>query len=288
MKLIEYTYTVVQYVHDPAAGEALNVGVVLFAPGASFLMAQFCHTYERLSKAFVDFDGEHFKRAVRRFEAAIERQAEQRTTGLFVVKDSVTDVGIIVKEIWPDPEMSFRYGDILSGLTENPKSTLASIYRRMVTSQYEKNKTERRSDEEVWAVYNKVFLRSAITPALQEHTFIAAPFEVKFEHSFKNGAWHALQPLSLDYTKPEGIKNKVTQWLGTAVVLEGNPELHKLYLLLGPPKTPAYQDAYQKAKDLLAKRVTVNHEIVEEKDAEAFAEKLATFMKDHGLLEPRR
>ena len=69
MKLVEYTYTVVQYVHDPGAGETMNIGVLLFAPEKHFLRAEFCHTYERLSKAFVDFDGDHFKRAVRRFES---------------------------------------------------------------------------------------------------------------------------------------------------------------------------------------------------------------------------
>jgi hypothetical protein len=47
-------------------------------------------------------------------------------------------------------------------------------------------------------------------------------------------------------------------------MLEGNPDLDTLYLLLGPAKTSAHQDAYQKAKELLTKRIKVNHRIVEE------------------------
>ena len=284
MKLVEYTYTVVQYVHDPDAGETMNIGVLLFAPKQQYLKAEFCHTYERLFKAFVDFDGDHFKRAVRRFEHAISRLAERWTTGLFAEADAPADVGVVAKTIWPDREMSFRYGEILTGLSENLDETLASIFYRMVTSQYEKNRLERRSDEEVWASYNKVFMRSAINHALQEHTFSTDSFEVKFEHSFKNGSWHALQPLSLDYTEPKGIQNKVTKWLGTAVVLEGNPELDTLYLLLGPPNAPDHQDAYRKAKSLLQKRLKVNHRIIEEGDAETFAVELAGFMREHGLL----
>ena len=181
--------------------------------------------------------------------------------------------------------MSFRYGEVLTGLSEDLEETLASIFQRMVTSQYEKNRLERRSDEEVWASYNKVFMRSEINRALQEHTFSTDAFEVKVEHSFKNGAWHALQPLSLDYSEPKGIQNKVTKWLGTAVVLEDNPELDTLYLLLGPPNAPDHQDAYRKAKSLLQRRLKVNHRIIEEGDAEAFAVELAGFMREHKLLD---
>lgn len=284
MKSVAYTYTVVKYVHDPSAGETMNIGVVLFAPDKHYLKAEFSRTYERLSKAFVDFDGEHFKRAIRRFEHAISRLSERWTTGLFAETDAPADVGLVAKTIWPDPEMSFRCGEILTGITENLDEALASIFDRMVTSQYEKSHTERRSDEEVWASYNKIFMRSAINHVLQEHTFSTDSFEVKFEHSFKNGSWHALQPLSLDYSEPKGIQSKVTKWLGTAVVLEDNPELDMLYLLLGPPNSPAHQDAYQKAKALLAKRLKVRHRIVEERDAEAFAVELAGFMRDHGIL----
>lgn len=284
MKLVEYTYTVVQYIHDPGAGEAMNIGVLLFAPKQHYLKAEFCHTYERLSKAFVDFDGDHFKRAIKRFDHAVSRLAERWTTGMFAETDAPADVGSVAKTIWPDREMSFRYGEILSGLSENLDETLASIFYRMVTFQYEKNRSERRSDEEVWASYNKVFMRSSINQALQEHTFRTDSFDVKFDHSFKNGSWHALQPLSLDYSEPKGIQNKVTRWLGTAVVLEDNPELDTLYLLLGPPDTPDHQDAYQKAKILLGKRIKVKHRIIEEGDAETFAVELAGFMREHGLL----
>jgi hypothetical protein len=166
MKLEEYTYTVMQYVHDPGAGETLNIGVVLFAPQVRYLKAEFSHTYERLSKALVDFDGEHFKRAIRRFEAALARLAERWTTGMFAAQEAPRDVGVIAHAIWPDPEMSFRYGETLAGVSEDLDATLASIFDRMVTSQYEKNRTERRTDEEVWAVYNRVFMRSSINRAL--------------------------------------------------------------------------------------------------------------------------
>ena len=68
MNGISYTYSVVRYLHDPATGETLNVGVVLWAPSVRCLAARFEHRYERLSNTFVDFKGEHYKRALRQFE----------------------------------------------------------------------------------------------------------------------------------------------------------------------------------------------------------------------------
>ena len=103
MKLVEYTYTVVQYVHDPGAGETLNVGVVLFSPKSHYLKAEFCHTYERLSRKFVDFDGDHFKRAVRRFEYAISRLAERWTTGMFVDGCLLTQMPLPTSVLSPEP-----------------------------------------------------------------------------------------------------------------------------------------------------------------------------------------
>jgi hypothetical protein len=255
----------------------------VFAPTASFLKAKFTHSYERFTKAFADFDGEHFRRAIRRFESALERQEERWKENLFS-SQSESNLRSITKMIWPDAEMSFRTGEILAGIADDLDNVLASIFERKVTFQYEKNRVERRSDDEVWAVYNKVFARSSISMELKEHTIVTDSFEIKFEHSFKNGSWHALQPLSLDYTRPEGIRDKVTKWLGTAVVLEGSAELAKLYLLLGPPKTPAYQEDYEKAKSLLSNRLKVPHQIVEEHEAQNFAEELAGYMREHGVL----
>ena len=41
MRKIPYTYCLVKYVHNPAAGEMLNIGVLLCAPSISFIDARF-------------------------------------------------------------------------------------------------------------------------------------------------------------------------------------------------------------------------------------------------------
>ena len=280
-----YTYSVIHYTHDPSAGESLNIGVVLFSPNARFLGAKFQQNYERLSKTFSGFNGENYRRSIRRFEAAIGKMSDEWTGSMFFETDIPKDLGTVLSMLWPDPGLSYGCGPVLAGISEEMNEAIVGIFDRMVTSQYDTESGERRSDQDVWSVYNKSFLRHSITRAFQPKVFETDAFDVKFEHTFKNGAWHALQPISLDYSKPEGMKNKVTRLLGNAVVLEDNAELSTLYLLLGPPKSQDQLPAYRKAKEILRKRIRVNHQIIEEDQAERFADTLATYMREHGVLD---
>ena len=107
--------------------------------------------------------------------------------------------------------------------------------------------------------------------------------ELDFEHAFKNERWHVLQPVSLDYARPESLQEKAMRCLGQASVLEGNPELGRLYLLLGAPLQPSHREAYEKAKRLLHK-MPVEHEVVEEDQAEEFARRIAECVREHGVV----
>jgi hypothetical protein len=72
MKAIAYTYSILRYVHDPAVGEALNIGVVLYAPSVRFLAVRLEYRYQRLSQTFAGFDGDQYRTALRQLESAIE------------------------------------------------------------------------------------------------------------------------------------------------------------------------------------------------------------------------
>lgn len=279
-----YTYSVIHYTHDPSADERLNIGVVIYSPSARFLGAKFQQTYERLSKTFSGFSGQDYKRNIQRFESAVDKMAAEWTQGMFIETKISRDVSAVTTVLWPDPDFSYACGPILAGISSDLPETLALLFDQVITSQYDTDSGERRSDQDVWSVYNKSFSRLSITRVLQPKTFATEAFDVKFEHTFKNGAWHALQPISLDYSKPEGMKNKVTRLLGNAVVLEDNAELDTLYLLLGPPKSQDQMSAYRKAKSLLQRRIKIKHQIIEEDQADRFAAGLEVYMREHGVI----
>jgi hypothetical protein len=283
MSKITYTYAIVRYRHDPAAGEMLNIGVLLYAPARRYFGLRLEQHFKRLSEAFAGFDGEQYRRTVRQFEQAIGRLWNDLTEGIPGMFDLPPDVGSLVAQVWPDQDLSFSIGPMLAGVTDNPEQTMEAIYRRMVLDQYERPIVENRTDEDVWSRYYRP-LPIEVKKALHEKTIETPDYELKFPHAFKNGQWHLLQPVTLDYTQNVNLQEKASRWLGRSVLLRDNQEIAKLYLLLGAPRQEDHRNAYNRAKNILNK-MPIRHQIVEEDEAADFAIYLQDYMKDHGLLQ---
>jgi hypothetical protein len=184
--------------------------------------------------------------------------------------------------IWPDTGGSFQPGPILAGITNDPEAELEILFERMVASQYQREPKTRRTDEEVWTLYQRR-LPVEVRRILKKKTFETREFEATFQHTFKNGRWNILEPVSLDYANPQSIQKKAIDLLGSAVALESHPELGTLYLLLGAPQNEAYRTRYNRAKDLLHK-MRVEKRLIEEDEAGDFAKYLASYMQEQGIL----
>src|SRR2546421_12030119 len=108
MNTIPYTYSVIRYLHDPATGEMLNIGVILCAPAARVIEGRLEFRYERLSDAFVDFDGEHYRRTLQQFAQVLDILRERLSaTTLFDLWDISANAQSIANQIWPDMDLSF-------------------------------------------------------------------------------------------------------------------------------------------------------------------------------------
>jgi hypothetical protein len=284
MNATAYTYCVVRYVHDPSAGEQLNIGVLMYAPDVPFVGAIVERRYERLSKVFANFDGDHYRRVLAQFEAAVQSFRDLYLGDLHEMWTPPKDAGSIGCRIWPDTDLSFQIGPVLAGVTNDPAQTLDATFARMVTSQHEKPETVRRSDDDIWAVYQRPLNSASVTRVLKPQTFTTDDIELTFDHTFRNGTYRALLPISMDLIRPESMRDKATRWLGYSVALRGVHELSKIYILLGRPQLESHLTAYLKAKNLLHK-MEILHEFVEEGEAEAFAVDLRNDLKSHGLLE---
>jgi hypothetical protein len=280
---VPYTFTVIRYIHDRAAGEMLNIGVLVYAPAAQFIGFRVEPRFERLSRAFSAFDGDAYRRTLKRLGDSID-QLQKRWSLLPELRELPNDARGVLKLIWPDADLSFETGSVLAGLTTEPLTHVVDeLFARMVSSQTPgRPDAERRTDEEVWTVYQRSLRERRISHLLAPTTFSAPEFEITFDHAFQNELWHVVQPVSMDFVRAESLQHKATRWLGNATALRGHPKLGKLYLLLGQPQLESHRGAYAKAKDLLHK-MPVEHMLVEENDAAAFADQLAVFMREHGI-----
>lgn len=279
--MIPYTFRVVRYVHDPALGERLNVGVLLYAPDGNFFGAKFESLYSRLSGAFLNFEGENYRRHLNRLESAFRRVSEEALPHLELF-DAPRNLETLTRQVIIDTGGSFEPGVLLTGITDDPAAELEIIFDRMVASQYRRETKTHRTDEDVWAVYQRR-LPAEVRRLLKEKTFETREYDETFPHTFKNGLWHILEPVTMDYADPGSMQNKAVDWLGRSLALRDHPDLGKLYLLLGAPQKEGFGGRYSRVKDLLHK-IPVEHEIIEEDEAADFAEHIADYMRKQGLI----
>jgi hypothetical protein len=278
-----YTYSVIRYVHDRGAGETLNVGVILFSPGLRFLDVKTEGRYERLSAAFANFSGEQYRSTIRRLNLAVKAVTDRWDADSLRLWPLPISIEGVYSSIWSDKDLNLQFGPVLSGVSDDPAGALEHLFDRMVISQYLRETGERRTDEQVWAVYRKPLVTTALEKVLQPKLISTSDFEIRLEHTFKNERIHALLPLSFDYSRPEALQNKAARWLGAGVALSGHDELAKLYFLLGAPQLQSQLSAYNRAKGLLNK-IPLKHEMVEEDEAEDFATEIAALAKAHGVI----
>jgi hypothetical protein len=269
-----YSYVVLRYVPDQGAGESLNVGVVVFSELARFFGARINSHYERLSQAFATFDGPAYRRGVANLYQAF-RSAERSLSEKPLLTDdaSLTEW---LRILMPDSGGSFSFTPPRHGIAEDLNEEVAILFDRMVLSQGTgSDGPTRRDDMQVWRTYEKA-LTPAISKRLRPKSFTTESVRVDFEHALKNGKWHVIQPVSMDFQQPESMQRRASQWVGTTVGLREAPELGTIFFLLGEPSK--HRKAYERAKALLDK-APVRHEIVEERDVEHLNRRLLELMR---------
>jgi len=273
---VPYNYSLVRYVHDPIAGEVLNVGVILYSPTVPFLDAKLEFRYERFSSAFAQFDGERFKQVLRHFSSAVDEARESLSAAPLFIRDSnaSTTSTDIARRIWIDAGLSFRVSEPMGGAGENMPALLEELFDRFVTSQYPRQESQHMTDEQVWTRYRGK-LPNEVKRNLRTKSFETPDYTIEFEHAFQNERWHVLQPVSMDYAKTASIQDKATKWLGAAMNLRESPEAAKgkFYFLLHPPELESQQQAYIRAKNIFHK-MPLDHEFFEETETARLSEEL--------------
>ncbi len=272
-----YSYVVLQHVPDPGAGEALNIGVVVYSQKARFLKLHADSRYERLSQAFAKFDGAGFRRAIANL-LLVFRDAEKtlRDQPLFESDRSFVDwLGALV----PDLGASVSFSAPRHGITSDLDDEVGILFHRMVESQKGVAiERPRRDDEQVWKACVP-HLAEPVRRNLMAKSFNTSSVKIDFEHAVKNGRWHVIQPLSMDFKRAESMQRKASEWVGTSVGLSQAPDFGTILFLLGRPST-GHSKAFQRARALLD-QTPARHEIISEDDTARLNRRLLDLL-EHG------
>lgn len=161
------------------------------------------------------------------------------------------DAATIARRALPTDDSTLQWAPVGSGLTDDPAKTFDRLYTRLVT-RYDFVSPDRRTDSDVWRPVREKLQERAIPIELQEKVIVGANDEIAFRHAWKNGIWHAYEPLSLDLADADGIKEKARRWRGhLSAVADGSSELVKFSFIDGTPRNPSLGPAYRNALAIL-------------------------------------
>jgi len=142
-----YTYTILRYVHDPRAGEMLNVGIVLHTPSDHRLLVRTRNTFGRVKEAFPDLDGDAFKSAMRAIDRAIGAVAKDLAATTLL--SGQLDAAALARKALPEDDSALQWSPVGSGLTSDAEATLERLFERLVRRNDDRT-LRRRVDDEVW------------------------------------------------------------------------------------------------------------------------------------------
>jgi hypothetical protein len=278
-----FTYTVLRYVHDIATGEFVNMGVALYAPEAKYVSAICTPRYGRLSKMFLNVNGDHLRSLVRFIQARFEEYGSKLSAELGL--ECPKSIMEIATGILPRDDSSLQWSEPNGGFTEDPGATLEQLYVRLVEKYEQRAQVPSRTDDEVWRVYRKELeSKEGILSRLQPKRIIAKDYDHEFEHAWRNGIWNLFQPVSLDLFDAESILDKANRWLGRAHNLKDSKDKFRLWMLIAEPRIEKLRPAYAKALNILDK-MPVERTFVTEREATKFSRELAEEMAKHPVTD---
>jgi len=280
-----YTYTVLRYLHDMVTGEFLNVGLVVYAPEAGVLKHKLRTTIGRIKNVFPDLDRYSFAEAQRSVARGLRRiEKAENLKGLTLEPH---DARSIACKALPNDDSALQWSPVGSGLTANVNETFDRLYERFV-ARYDTKTPHRRSDEEVWRPVAERLVTRKLPISLMEKTIVGATDSVTFKHAWKNGVWHAYEPVSLDLADAENIKDKARRIFGNLVATHdphaiGNSEQNlKLKLFVGAPDNPRLRPAYESALKIL-RTAPFNTEVFEEQQVDELVNRIEDDARSTGF-----
>jgi hypothetical protein len=284
MKDSIFSFSVLQYRHDPWIGEALNVGVLLSSNVHGFLKMKVRTASPRLSQAYPSLNAPAFRGVVRSMESqvmAIANRYERDGKSLaanFKGHDfgsGVPSSGDVAISILPDDDSALRWRPQGVGSSSNRELELERLFRRYVAHWDADSGRDVRTDEDVFSVFHQALRKSPKNVDLEEKIIHTPRFgELKFKHTFRNGSLHIVQPLSFDAANADTLFAKAAKWSGMLSRLQDNENI-KPYFVTGAPSSPALNYAYLSALDLLRGAVA-SPTVVDEKQSALIVEALVS------------
>ena len=273
-----YEFSILRYVHDTLTGEFVNVGVVIYCEKEKWISAQCRNTYARVSAVFPNLNSSHFRKMMKFLQGEFCKANNTLNTELQF--SEVSSLRTLLHKVLPKDDSSLQWSPISAGLSVNLESELSTLFDRYVSHYDAKVARDRRTEQDIWKDFKKTLEAFNLAEDFKPKRISVKDDEIEFQHSWKNGIWHCIEPISFDLSDSDYFKDKAHRWLGQLSSIQDSTDAFKVYLLVSPPSEPELQPAFNKALSIL-KKIPVQSEIYLEHDAYILAEEIQKKMEIH-------
>lgn len=249
-KKYKYAYATLRYIHDIMTGEFINVGVVLVMPDQGFANGKFRTTMGRIKSAFPDMNSHAFQESMKSVRNGL-RLAKKHDTAINLIEPKAS-INKIMHNIIKHDDSSLQWSPVSAGIShESSEEILERLYATFV-GKYDEKRSVRKSDEDVWRPVKEKLQSIGVKVDFSEKHIAGSVDQVTFKHTWKNGIWHAYEPVSLDLSSSERIKDKARKWRGQLEAsTNGAPQNIALNFILGKPEDEKLVSAYRDAVKIL-------------------------------------
>jgi hypothetical protein len=275
-----YSYVILRYVHDIGSGEFINVGVAILCPDDRYASALCRPTHGRVSKAFPDMNKEYFKAQMRHIQAQFEELGARLSSELPL--ESSGTIEKLACEILPADDSSLQWSPVGFGTTADPAATLDHLFDRYIMRYEDATGRERRTNDDVWRSFRRTLESRQLLQHFEPRKIAVADDAIEFEHCWKNGILHCLEPVSFDLVDADGIRDKAHRWLGRITSVAAAPDPFRVYFLTARPQDESLQEAYENALNILRK-IPGEKEIYTEQCAEELGARIEAELAQHQI-----
>lgn len=257
---------ILRYMHSAVTGEFLNFGVVLKCDDKRFIDSRMTKSFRRLTEAF---DGV----STRRLRALFRSVDGPVLSPRLLTLDSPQNLEKMLQGILHTSNSSVQLSPTISGWTMDPAKTLEQLFRLYVKEPAPSSRY--RGDEAVWRTVAAKL--GDLESRMQSKSVVRPHYELVFKHSWKNGKWNSVQPLSFDASEPESLREKATKWVGKLHTAKPWEEKVHVLLLVGDPCSQhnGLATAYDDARKILRGELPHDSvELVSESDSDTLVDRI--------------
>lgn len=228
-------YTTLQYRYDRSGDEAVNIGVLAFAPELKQAFLKWESSVKVLSVLYKNFDSVGYRQSMKALGRRIDRLNSDSSMRLFSADEFSSDsVEKVLRSIWPDPGGSIVGSGSRVALSDNPEAEVNALFDRFVQRLRPGHvPSERREDNDVWLRVQQSLSRVEGLAARFHHRAFDEGIELDYVYEQPSGEVVAVEPIAFDYLDPSSVKSRTYQLVGVAAGLESLPSFSNLYVVVG-------------------------------------------------------